>query len=158
MEKDSNNQLTKKQLFESIINVKYSFNDVYGLIFLDKETFENVCNSLSLLRKMKEIDSHTYHILYGIFKHYHSNTYRVQYLISLEPRLHAQKFLNKKNIREFIFNRDKHTCLKCGSKTQLTLDHIVPIYLGGENKISNLQTLCRSCNSSKSTKIVDYRV
>lgn len=41
--------------------------------------------------------------------------------------------------------------------SDLTLDHIQPIHYGGENKIGNLQTLCRSCNSKKGTKFFDYR-
>jgi 5-methylcytosine-specific restriction endonuclease McrA len=47
-------------------------------------------------------------------------------------------------------------CLCCGSK-EITIDHIVPIVSGGINDISNLQPLCGKCNSSKGTKIIDYR-
>jgi 5-methylcytosine-specific restriction endonuclease McrA len=48
-------------------------------------------------------------------------------------------------------------CLYCGATKRLTVDHIVPIKLGGPNIITNLQLLCRSCNSRKGTKIIDYR-
>lgn len=48
-------------------------------------------------------------------------------------------------------------CLACGALENLTRDHIVPIKKGGTDDISNLQPLCRSCNSKKQTKTVDYR-
>lgn len=75
-----------------------------------------------------------------------------------QARKKAGNYISRADVREQIFNRDGHRCLKCGSKEHLTLDHIVSVYLGGENTIGNLQTLCRSCNSAKSPdRIIDYR-
>lgn len=48
-------------------------------------------------------------------------------------------------------------CLKCGERKKLTVDHVLPVSLGGANTIDNLQPLCKSCNSSKGTKHIDYR-
>lgn len=50
-----------------------------------------------------------------------------------------------------------HCCVKCGATGPLSVDHVVPLSRGGSNDVSNLQPLCRSCNSRKHTKIVDYR-
>lgn len=48
-------------------------------------------------------------------------------------------------------------CLRCGSSDKLTQDHVVPLSKGGFHTIYNLQPLCRSCNSSKRDKTIDYR-
>jgi 5-methylcytosine-specific restriction endonuclease McrA len=50
-----------------------------------------------------------------------------------------------------------NTCLCCGDPGPLTVDHIVPLSLGGLNKIENIQPLCLSCNTQKGVRIRDYR-
>lgn len=52
------------------------------------------------------------------------------------------------------------TCLCCGRREpeiKLTLDHVLPLTMGGKNVIENAQPLCKSCNSSKHNKHIDYR-
>lgn len=51
----------------------------------------------------------------------------------------------------------KHRCLRCKKRRKLTADHVVPISKGGTSAISNIQPLCRACNSKKHTKSTDYR-
>lgn len=55
----------------------------------------------------------------------------------------------KKKKKYLVFEKDNYTCCFCGSKLQLTIDHIVPKSKGGTNAIENLQTLCNSCNNKK---------
>ena len=45
--------------------------------------------------------------------------------------------------------RDGIACARCGSTDQMTVDHIVPMARGGSDDLSNLQILCKRCNSSK---------
>jgi len=49
-----------------------------------------------------------------------------------------------------IFNRDRYTCQYCGKVTQqLTLDHVIPRYRGGEQTWENMVSACIPCNRHK---------
>lgn len=90
----------------------------------------------------------------------------VELITMLESKLTASAFakeqrtLMTKKLREFIKNRDNHTCCFCGNSTHaepnllLEIDHIIPVAKGGHTVEENLQTLCWKCNRSKSDKIV----
>lgn len=58
---------------------------------------------------------------------------------------------------EELYGESDGVCPACSKNTKLTVDHIVPIARGGSNSIDNLQLICGRCNSSKGTKIVDWR-
>jgi 5-methylcytosine-specific restriction endonuclease McrA len=51
--------------------------------------------------------------------------------------------------RQNIFRRDGHRCLYCGSREDLTLDHVLPRSRGGKTSWQNLATACKRCNSKK---------
>jgi hypothetical protein len=55
----------------------------------------------------------------------------------------------QKSLRETVFARDGAFCIECKSKDNLTLDHIVPLALGGANAPENLQVLCQKCHTRK---------
>jgi len=51
--------------------------------------------------------------------------------------------------------RDRYTCQYCGRARKsydLTLDHVVPRSLGGDNCWENLVTACRRCNIKKGNR------
>lgn len=54
-----------------------------------------------------------------------------------------------------VFLRDRYTCQYCGTEVNdstATLDHVVPVSLGGKNTWTNLSTACKTCNWNKSNK------
>ncbi|MEO7839315.1 MAG: HNH endonuclease [Anaerolineales bacterium] len=53
-----------------------------------------------------------------------------------------------------------YKCLCCGKQEpeiKLTRDHVIPLTQNGTDSIDNMQPLCASCNSKKTTKHIDYR-
>lgn len=63
-------------------------------------------------------------------------------------------------IKRQVFARDNFTCVCCGKAQRkgvsLNADHIRPVAMGGNNAVSNLQTLCKHCNTVKGVNEVDY--
>lgn len=59
-----------------------------------------------------------------------------------------------KRLRFEIFRRDNHTCRYCGlhaPDTELRVDHVVPVALGGTDEPGNLVAACEPCNSGKTS-------
>ncbi|MDR3181701.1 MAG: HNH endonuclease [Planctomycetaceae bacterium] len=53
-------------------------------------------------------------------------------------------------VKDAVYERDGGKCLCCGTTQRLEYDHIFPYSKGGQETVSNIQLLCRSCNASKS--------
>lgn len=78
--------------------------------------------------------------------------------VYVERRVALKEITGKDlNKQERIFKRDEFACLKCGSKQELTLDHVKPKAAWGTSDESNLQTLCATCNGEKGHHFNDYR-
>ena len=61
-------------------------------------------------------------------------------------------------VRQLIYNTAQGRCVLCGRKIvydKMTLDHIVPLAVGGLNDIKNLQCTCEACNLFKGSVLPD---
>lgn len=56
-------------------------------------------------------------------------------------------------LRYKVMQRDGFRCVRCGASAadgaKLHVDHIIPVSRGGKTEMSNLQTLCETCNLGK---------
>ena len=68
-------------------------------------------------------------------------------LASMIKRPHRPE---RKLTRLEVFKRDQYTCQYCGKETrQLTLDHVIPRYRGGQHTWENVVSACVPCNRRK---------
>ena len=70
----------------------------------------------------------------------------VMRLIKLIRTIYRNKVPFSKNN---VFSRDGFRCMYCGSRDQLTVDHIIPQSRGGKTDFDNCTTACRPCNNKK---------
>lgn len=63
---------------------------------------------------------------------------------------YASKFTDNQN-KEWLekLRKQDFRCVYCGRKVFLTVDHIIPLSLGGKHNIRNMQGVCRDCNLKK---------
>jgi hypothetical protein len=57
-------------------------------------------------------------------------------------------------LRFEILKRDNHTCRYCGATAadaKITVDHVIPVALGGKDDPTNLVAACHPCNAGKSS-------
>jgi len=67
----------------------------------------------------------------------------------------SHKINNLRINRTRLYKRDNYECAYCGSKKQLTMDHIIPKSRKGKNTWNNLITCCLQCNVKKGDKSLE---
>lgn len=85
-------------------------------------------------------------------------------------RMSAQRYNAEKKQQNYEFPKDYweilvdiygEQCLCCFSRENLQLDHVIPLSWGNSqtklHNMSNFQILCKSCNTRKKDKHVDFR-
>jgi 5-methylcytosine-specific restriction endonuclease McrA len=59
----------------------------------------------------------------------------------------------RKITRRAVFARDDWTCQYCGSRSNLTVDHVVPRSKGGASSWDNIVASCAPCNRRKGNSL-----
>ena len=72
-------------------------------------------------------------------------------VIALKSYIRQQS--NPNFTRFNVFLRDKFMCQYCGSKKELTFDHLLPRSKGGKTDWRNVVTACSSCNVKKGGRL-----
>ena len=57
--------------------------------------------------------------------------------------------------RRAVFARDGWTCQYCGSRSNLTVDHVIPRSRGGDTSWTNVVAACLRCNLRKGNRFLD---
>lgn len=87
---------------------------------------------------------------------YEKKLFHVKHRRILKNKSSGSHTLNEwKNLKE-TYNWICLCCNKSEPEITLSEDHIVPLTQDGSDDIENIQPLCRSCNSIKHTKIINY--
>ncbi len=87
------------------------------------------------------------------FIHSTSAEFPIPSVIRLASMVKRPYHVSRKLTRLEIFRRDEYTCQYCGRKTrQLTLDHVIPRYRGGQHTWENIVSACAACNRRKAGK------
>lgn len=63
-----------------------------------------------------------------------------------------------RRLRYEVLRRDNYACRYCGAgapDVKLTVDHVIPVTLGGSDEPQNLITACEPCNNGKSSTSPD---
>lgn len=67
---------------------------------------------------------------------------------SLEENKRLRLESNRQSFKQTVVEEKGYRCVNCGSDENVELHHIVPIFLGGTNNISNIVPLCHACHAA----------
>src|SRR5947209_10921422 len=122
-----------------------------GRVLVLNATYEpiNVCTvrrAVVLLLKAKaEVIEHAEWELHSA-----TRTIARPVVIRLVTYVHIPRGTHRRKItRRAVFARDDWTCQYCGSRSNLTVDHVVPRSKGGASSWENIVASCAPCNRRK---------
>ncbi len=123
--KGSDKEILLRELF------KYSYSEAHELL----QTAEKQAKKAKLSKAKKDISRKAFELYGGI------------------PSDDKRTAIPD-DIKQYVWQRDKGQCAKCGNKEDLEFDHVIPFSKGGSNTARNIQILCQNCNRLKSDGVV----
>jgi 5-methylcytosine-specific restriction endonuclease McrA len=122
-----------------------------GRVLVLNATYEpiNVCTVrravVLLLKEKAEVVEHGEFALHSV-----SCTISRPVVIRLVTYVRIPRDTHRRKItRRAVFARDDWTCQYCGSRSNLTVDHVVPRSKGGSSSWENIVASCAPCNRRK---------
>src|SRR5438132_12585212 len=122
-----------------------------GRVLVLNATYEtiNVCTVrravVLLLKEKAELIERGRHEL-----HSESSTLARPVVIRLVTYVRVPRDAHRRKItRRAVFARDSWTCQYCGSRSNLTVDHVIPRSKGGASSWENIVASCAPCNRRK---------
>lgn len=105
-----------------------------------KDFYQKILDLLELLPLPKYIK----HIIF-----YLQTIHNPNLIHNSQPSYSKRKLTPLK--KKIVASNQSWKCQICQKKLDYTyeVDHIIPLYRGGSNQISNLQALCRNCHGQK---------
>jgi hypothetical protein len=149
--------ITGENLLDAYSNFMHLTWEYDSEIMCNYREYNNKREDISSIRKLRIVDHHEIHRAIENLKNMLIRFQNAKQYEDNAPRRKANSITSKPEIRQAVYELHGNKCLCCGSQENICIDHVVPVYKGGKNEIENFQPLCKSCNSSKGTKIIDYR-
>ncbi len=86
--------------------------------------------------------------------HSENTTHARPVVIRLVTYVHVPRDAHRRKItRRAVFARDSWTCQYCGSRSNLTVDHVIPRSKGGSSSWENIVASCAPCNRRKGDRL-----
>ncbi len=128
---------------------------VSGRVLVLNATFEpiNVCSIrraivLLLKQKAEVVERGSWEL------HSESTSITRPVVIRLVSYVHVPRTAQRRKItRRAVFARDGWTCQYCGSRSNLTVDHVIPRSKGGSSSWENIVASCAPCNRRKGDRL-----
>ena len=126
-----------------------------GRVLVLNATYEpiNVCTvrraTILLLKQKAELVEHsTWHLRSEHTRMPRPMVIRLVTFVNVPRDTHRRKIT-----RRAVFARDRWTCQYCGSRTSLTVDHVIPRSKGGASTWDNIVASCAPCNRRKGDQL-----